>query len=88
MIQKSLWGGPAQFQTVCYTVCLHSGMVSGLIMEVTRRLLWSEQYWFEGKYCCYGKISPVWSLVDDTMYLLQEMNEVTQQKKAIVNFSW
>jgi hypothetical protein len=88
MIQTNLWDGHPQFQTVCYTICLNSGMVSGLVMEVTRRLLWREQYWFEGKYCCYGKISPVWSLFDDTMYLLQETNEVTQQKKAIVNFSW
>ena len=40
MIQKKLWDGPAQFQTVFYTVCLHSDMVSWLIiMEFTRRLL-------------------------------------------------
>jgi len=88
MIQKNLWDGPAQFQTVFYTVCLQNGMVSWLIiMEFTRRLLWREQYWFKGKYC-YGNISPIWSLFGGTLYLLQETTEVTQQKKAIINFSW
>jgi hypothetical protein len=88
MIQTNLWDAHAEFQTVCYTVCFNSSMVPVLIMKAPRKLLGREQYWFEGKYCCYGKISPVWSLCDDPVYLLQEIVNAEHSRKSLLLISY